>query len=133
MIKNKHVPFISLEKLYYDTILLVKVNSCSGNNVLYIAFVYIHVPPPGSVFFNLYPCEIFWELESQISLYKSTGKVLALGDLNARADYLVHDALHNTSVSRNTVLYVNGSCYEQCVNPDVGYNEYIWYQIVKYV
>ena len=59
----------------------------------------VDIPPPGSVFFHLYPCEIFGELGSQVSLYESTGKVgpyMYLGDLHARTKGKVHDVLHSS-------------------------------------
>jgi hypothetical protein len=66
---------------------------------LYLGCVYI--PPNNSSFYRLYDCDIFGEFENQTVLYLAEGKVMILGDLNARtstkADFIADDILNTDS------------------------------------
>jgi hypothetical protein len=68
-----------------------------SNRVTYFAFCYL--PPEKSVFYDRGSDEIdlFQNLEDSIGDFKSNGRVIVTGDLNARtgtrADYIEHDEM----------------------------------------
>jgi hypothetical protein len=63
---------------------------------VYFAFTYF--PPCGSSYYKRYDCDLFYEIEQQISHYMSLGKVCVFGDFNSRTksvpDYIVADRIH---------------------------------------
>ncbi len=80
-----------------DTVIWLKLDKCllDSSEDLYLACVYI--PPSSSTFYQAYDCDIFSELENQIVKYLTFGKVMLIGDTNARTananDFILHDIL----------------------------------------
>ena len=130
LIRNKFKKYISFEKNQFDTIIWLKISRhmIHLQEDLYVGCVYL--PPHNSSFHQLYDCEVFLELEEQIATFMSEGKVLLLGDFNARTsnrdDFIGDDILDNTILKEVTELltYELDSVLSVRKNPDDTVNDY---------
>lgn len=97
LIREKLKHYVSFLENMCDTIIWLKLDKCllDSSEDLYLACVYI--PPSSSTFYQAYDCDIFSELENQIVKYLTFGKVMLIGDTNARTananDFILHDIL----------------------------------------
>ena len=68
-IKDTFNDIITLERIYFDTLVWLKIGKecVNGDEDLYICCLYI--PPDRTVFYTLYNCDLFFELESQIARF----------------------------------------------------------------
>ena len=83
-IKDTFNDIITLERIYFDTLVWLKIGKeyVNGDQDFYVCCLYI--PPDRSVFYTLYNCDLFFELESQIARFSEHGKVIIVGDTNSR-------------------------------------------------
>ena len=74
----------------------------------------------------MYDCDIFKELEEQVVSYLSSGKVMLLGDMNARTatrdDFITHDSLNCAIL--NDVADLLTYVLPVRNNPDVTLNDF---------
>ena len=108
----------------HDTVTWLKLDKslvpCLGD--VYLACVCI--PPNGSAFYQKYDCDLFNDLEYRIVDYISRGKVILIGDFNARTsdlnDFILHDVLHDEVLRGLGELLFYGSDVQLKVrsNPD---------------
>lgn len=103
LIRKKFHNFISVVKNQHDTVIWLKIQNLLKNidKDLYVGCAYI--PPSNSTFYRLYDCDLFSDLETQISTFQNEGKVMLLGDLNARTsnreDFIVNDVMHESNLN----------------------------------
>ena len=98
IVRDTYLKYISVIHNYADTVIWLKLDHAltAFNQDLYIACTYL--PPSTSSFYRHYDVDIFYDLENQIHHYSSLGKVILIGDMNARTsvrpDYIETDNLH---------------------------------------
>ena len=106
-IKDTMSKSIEVVQNYADSVIWLKTNFATGS-CMYIACVYI--PPANSKFYAKYDCNIFNDLENQISYYKNIGKVAIVGDFNARTadrnDYIESDSTSEVVSNCDLFTYI---------------------------
>lgn len=130
LVRRKFHKFVTFVNNQYDTIIWLKIQGplCSLNSDLYLGCVYI--PPNNSSFHRVYNCDIFNELESQITTYLAKGKVMLLGDINARTsnrdDFIFNDFINCDILSEviELLTYEIDKPLPVRINPDKVVNEY---------
>lgn len=130
LVRRKFHKFVTFVNNQYDTIIWLKIQGplCSLNSDLYLGCVYI--PPNNSSFHRVYNCDIFNELESQITTYLAKGKVMLLGDINARTsnrdDLIFNDFINCDILSEvfELLTYEIDKPLPVRINPDKVVNEY---------
>ena len=85
-------------------------------------------PPANSKFSAKYDCNIFNDLENQISYYKNIGKVAIVGDFNARTadrnDYIESDSTSEVVSNCDLFTYIPDPIMPDRTNLDPVVNEY---------
>jgi hypothetical protein len=107
-----------------DTVIWLKLDQSLVPSLgdVYLACVYI--PPNGSTFYQKFDCDLSNDLEYRNVDYMSRGKVILIGDTNARTsdsnDFILHDVLHDEVLRDLGELLFYGSDLQLKVrsNPD---------------
>ncbi|XP_056017143.1 uncharacterized protein LOC130053726 [Ostrea edulis] len=113
----------------HDTVIWLKLDQILMPSLgdVYLACVYI--PPSSSTFYQTYDCDVFSDLENHIVEYMSLGKVMLIGDTNARtsnsSDFILHDVLHNDVLRdlRELLFYGSDTQLQVRSNPDKVVND----------
>jgi hypothetical protein len=128
LIKDIYASLVSVEEVYHDTIVWVKIDASLSSNNQDIFYAFVYLPPPNSVFYQQYQCDIFSDFEYQIAKYMLLGNVFVLGDINARTktkdDFIANDLLHNSVINDSILTYEQDCNLITRTNPDNGSNEY---------
>ena len=124
-IKDTMSKSIEVVQNYADSVIWLKTNFPTGS-CMYIACVYI--PPANSKFYAKYDCNIFNDLENQISYYKNIGKVAIVGDFNARTadrnDYNESESTSEVVSNCDLFTYIPDAIMPDRTNLDPVVNEY---------
>ena len=114
----------------HDTVIWLKLDKCLFQSLVDIYLAYVYIPPSSSTFYQTYDCDIFADIENQIVEYMNVGKIMLIGDTNARTsnanDFILNDVLHD-DVLRDlgeVLFYGLDSSLPVRVNPDNVVNDY---------
>ena len=130
IVRDTYLKYITVIHNYADTVIWLKLDHAltAFNQDLYIACTYL--PPSTSSFHRHYDVDIFYDLENQIHHYSSLGKVILIGDMNARTsvrpDYIETDNLHGDLTQLLAPLLNYYSDVPLCprINPDPTVNDF---------
>ena len=130
LIRHKLKQYVSLLKNMHDTVIWLKLDKCLFQSLVDIYLACVYIPPSSSTFYQTYDCDIFADIENQIVEYMNVGKIMLIGDTNARTsnanDFILNDVLHD-DVLRDlgeVLFYGLDSSLPVRVNPDNVVNYY---------
>ena len=108
----------------HDIVIWLKLDKCLFQSLVDIYLACVYIPPSSSTFYQTYDCDIFADIENQIVEYMNVGKIMLIGDTNARTsnanDFILNDVLHD-DVLRDlgeVLFYGLDSSLPVRVNPD---------------
>lgn len=123
LVKAKFAKFISLHESYFDSIVWLKIDKSINEQNRDTFFAFVYIPPANSTFYTHYDCDLFYELENQLSSLKDMRNIFVIGDFNARTkthdDFVSNDNLPNCVRNHVECLftYVNECCLSYACEP----------------
>lgn len=135
LIREEICHFVSICEVCEDTVLWLKISSVNNEDTYICCF---YIPPSCSSYYHLYDCDLFSDIEQQISKYSDLGRIFLIGDSNARTgdknDFISDDTLHNSLNEKLSNLLDYSSDQNELlptrINPDTEVND-LGYKLIN--